>query len=501
MARSPLDELILLVTRAAGRGCQKSLFSALIGATCGLVTSSLSIRSRSSGSQQACLRSARAVLGSGSAGVQPAFSATGLGLWLAGRSWCGGPLSCIPSKGPLRLSGAAGVAPRAPRGVPACGVSGVSVRSRPISTRRARRSRVGRGTPWAAGAAFLVAAGASLAGLSTASWGPGAEGCDLLAGRGLGGPAGVDLQRCRPAFDLRPVRPCAAGASLAGLSTASWGPGRKAATSTACRSWPRRSCRCRSATLSARLRSAARAALCCRCVSSRSVHGLLGAGGGRLRPACRSWPRRSCRCRSATLSARLRSAARAALCCRCVSSRSVHGLLGAGGGRLRPACRSWPRRSCRCRSASCRPGFDLRPVRPCAAGASLAGLSTASWGPGAEGCDLLAGRGLGGPAGVDLQRCRPGFDLRPGAAGAAVVLGVGPLAGREAQDDAAKCNAAARPSSGPAFLSVAVCRSCLPERVRCSAAALGVNQRPSATCCRASPAGRSAPGVDHLARL
>ena len=262
------------------------------------------------------------------------------------------------------------------------------------------------------------AAGASLAGLSTASWGPGAEGCDLLAGRGLGGPAGVDLQRCRPGFDLRPVRPCAAGASLSGLSTASWGPGaevlpvrpcfcrswpaglstaswgpgagrglggrsatlsarlRSAARAAlccrcvsirsvhgllgagggrlrpACRSWPRRSCRCRSATLSARLRSAARAALCCRCVSSRSVHGLLGAGGGRLRPACRSWPRRSCRCRSATLSARLRSAARAALCCRCVSSRSVHGLLGAGGGRLRPACRSWPRRSCRCRSAT-----------------------------------------------------------------------------------------------------------------------------------------------------
>ena len=103
---------------------------------------------------------------------------------------------------------------------------------------------------------------------------------------------------------------------------------------------------------------------------SRSVHGLLGAGGGRLRPACRSWPRRSCRCRSATLSARLRSAARAALCCRCVSSRSVHGLLGAGGGRLRPACRSWPRRSCRCRSAQavgpasiCGPCGLVLPVR------------------------------------------------------------------------------------------------------------------------------------------
>ena len=54
-----------------------------------------------------------------------------------------------------------------------------------------------------------------------------------------------------------------------------------------------------------------------------------------------------------------RSAARAALCCRCCSSRSVPGLLG----------------------------------------------------PGAEGCDLLAGRGLGGPAGVDLQRCRPGFSV------------------------------------------------------------------------------------------
>lgn len=30
--------------------------------------------------------------------------------------------------------------------------------------------------------------------------------------------------------------------------------------------------------------------------------------------------------------------------------------------------------------------------------ACLAGLSPASWGPGAEGCDLLAGRGLGGPS-------------------------------------------------------------------------------------------------------
>ena len=54
--------------------------------------------------------------------------------------------------------------------------------------------------------------------------------------------------------------------------------------------------------------------------------------------------------------------------------------------------------------ASCRPGLGLRPVRPCAAGDALAGLSPASWGPGAEGCDLLAGRGLGGPAGVDLRK-------------------------------------------------------------------------------------------------
>ena len=194
--------------------------------------------------------------------------------------------------------------------------------------------------------------------------------------------------------------------------------------------------------LSARPRSAARAALCCRCVSSRSVPGLLGPGaegcdllagrglggpaGGDLRK----------------LSARPRSAARAALCCRCVSSRSVPGLLGpgaegcdllagrglggpaggdlrklsarprsgpvrpcaagaslprplgAGGGRLRPVRRSWP--ICACRSglpvaicASCRPGLGLRPVRPCAAGASLAGLSPASWGRGRKAATCL----------------------------------------------------------------------------------------------------------------
>ena len=48
--------------------------------------------------------------------------------------------------------------------------------------------------------------------------------------------------------------------------------------------------------------------------------------------------------------------------------------------------------------ASCRRGFSI--LRRCFSSRSVSGLL----GPGAEGCDLLADRGLGGPAGVDLRK-------------------------------------------------------------------------------------------------
>ena len=111
------------------------------------------------------------------------------------------------------------------------------------------------------------AAGDALAGLSPASWGPGAEGCDLLAGRGLGGPAGGDLRKlsARPSpgpCGLRPVRPRAAGASLVGLSPASGaGGGRRDLLAGRGLGGPAGGDLRK---LSARPRSAARAALCCR---------------------------------------------------------------------------------------------------------------------------------------------------------------------------------------------------------------------------------------------
>ena len=130
--------------------------------------------------------------------------------------------------------------------------------------------------------------------LSPASWGRGRKAA-TCSGRGSGGlPAVLPVSicaSCRPGLGLRPVRPCAAGDALAGLSPASWGPGgRKAGP--ACRSWPRRPAGvdCRSAWSAAR-GLVLLVTICAVCPRP------LGAGAEGLRPVrCRScgsvWARR-----------------------------------------------------------------------------------------------------------------------------------------------------------------------------------------------------------------
>lgn len=193
------------------------------------------------------------------------------------------------------FAGVSGVGPRAPRGgPPLAGGPGVSARSRPISTRRAARRVVGRGN---ASARRCNALPRRLCWLTV--W----RCCAVLLAA-----LAVPLFRCHALAQFPPRCVVRVDCNRKGAAFRQW-----------CKPKARRP-------------KAEVAAV----LPSRSVPGLLGAGGGRLRPACRSWPRRCCR-----------SGLQVTLWRRC-----------AGLSAIRRSLWSW-------RSLSI-----LRPVRPRAAGAA-----------------------------------------------------------------------------------------------------------------------------------